>query len=361
MSSVANVGQAAWDAMAAGAPLQQSYGYLRTVEVVPGAATEYLVVTDGAGRALAALPTYLPAALDVLPGLAADWPMGHTAPAAQWRDALLAGVGHGYRSTLIVHPALTVAERSAALRLLHRAAHDRRREIGASALLYRHVIDEALPDMRDAAPDLTPVVESAEAYLPVPGPAWSDYLAACPYRRRLNIRREQAAFEASKLTLERGRLGDHWRRLAGLSAQVFQRYGAVGAEGKRLTRYRRMVEHWSPDLTVLLLRDTSGIVGFSSLVPWDGDLYVLDYGLDYDRAGAHAEYFQLVYYEPLRIAAAAGLQRVQLGKSALQAKRLRGAVVTPLWTLFADDTPPTAAEIDLWNAEQWQHLGLGDR
>jgi predicted N-acyltransferase len=363
VASLTEIGPAAWDAVAVAGPLQQSYGYLRTVEVVPGVVARYATATDPDGRLLGALPLYLPGSVagpnPPVTSLLRHLPLGEESPPA-WRSAVYAGAAHGFRNAPLVAADLAAPDRQRVLSALLDAAEAVRERTGAGAVLHRHLLDGTEEILTGAVPGAVALVQDAEAVLELPGAGWDDYLAGMGSRRRSDVRRDGATFASAGLTTSYGRLGDHWRAVAELSAQVFQRYGRVDAGAERQARYRHIVAHWSADLDVLLVHRDERLVGFSLVVPWGEDLYVLDYGLDYARAGDHAEYFHLVYYEPIRLAYRLNLRRVQLGRGSMRAKTLRGAQARPLWTVASGATP-SADRVTQWNAEALARLGLAGR
>lgn len=354
--SLLDVREADWDAVAAAGPLQQSYGYLRTVESAPGIDVRYVLATGPDGSVLGALPVYLPASVTgphpPSSTLLAHLPLGDQRPPG-WEAAVYAGVAHGYCNAVLIRPSVPLSQRAGVLAVLLDGARAERDRAAAGTVLHRHLVD----GQQNALGRGTALIEDAEAVLDLPGDGWDDYVAALGKRRRYDVRRELTTFSCSGLSLSRGRLGDVWESAAALSAQVFARYGRPGAEPQRHARYRRIIEHWSADLEVVLLRRGTRLVGFSSVVAWGTDLYVLDYGLDYADAGDFGEYFHLVFYEPIRIAYERGLRRVQLGRGTLRAKTLRGARAQPLWTV-ADGLEPPPGVAEKWNADTSARLGL---
>lgn len=358
-AALPSIGRDTWDALAIEGPLQQSYGYLRTVEVVPGVAARYVTVSDGS-RLVGALPLYLPESVQGSPppesSLLLQLPLGDEAP-SEWRDAaVFAGAGHGFRSELLIAADLQECQRSDVRDRLLGAAQAERDSRGLCAVLYRHVTDRGAGQI---GADVR-LIEDAEAVIALPGKTWTEYVSGLDNRRRSVVRRDVSRFERAGLRLSTAGLTEHREQAAVLSAQVFARYGQADALVRRQRRYARVLEHMG-DLRLVLLHSESHLIGFSTVVPWGEDLYVLDYGLDYERAGDHAEYFQLVFHEPIRLAYKWGLRRIHLGVSALHAKRLRGADILPLWTMVdgADCVPRPM--VTAWNASIAERLGMVDR
>jgi len=68
-------------------------------------------------------------------------------------------------------------------------------------------------------------------------------------------------------------------------------------------------------------------------------LHVRAVGLDYERLVDAAEYFNLVYYETVRIAVERGVRWLHPGIESADTKALRGARLRPLWLLdLAEDS-----------------------
>lgn len=74
-------------------------------------------------------------------------------------------------------------------------------------------------------------------------------------------------------------------------------------------------------------------LGYCLYYLWGDTLFLRSAGFDYERLRNAAEYFNLVYYLPVRIAAAAGARWIHAGVEASEAKALRGALLRPLWML----------------------------
>lgn len=63
-------------------------------------------------------------------------------------------------------------------------------------------------------------------------------------------------------------------------------------------------------------------------------------GFDYRALRGAFEYFNVVFYLPLRYLYRTGLRRLHLGRESYDAKLRRGATPTPLWSLAAFEAAP---------------------
>jgi hypothetical protein len=73
---------------------------------------------------------------------------------------------------------------------------------------------------------------------------------------------------------------------------------------------------------------------------WRDTIFVRWAGFDYPRLRNAYEYFNLLYYEPLRWAPERDIRWIHFGIKAAKAKVLRGAIIHPLWLLDLAATSP---------------------
>jgi hypothetical protein len=102
---------------------------------------------------------------------------------------------------------------------------------------------------------------------------------------------------------------------------------------------------------------TDRLVGLALAYRWRDTLYLRSVGFDYAALRDAYEYFNLVYYEPIRWAAGNGVRKMHFGVEAYDAKVRRGAVLQPLWAVLTS-TAPQLSEVDsaAWNSksvESW--------
>jgi Acetyltransferase (GNAT) domain len=199
----------------------------------------------------------------------------------------------------------------------------------------------------DIAPALTPLVPPAErlvahgeeAYLDIRFDSWEGYLRTLGRDRRKKVRKERRRFHESGLRLADGDLSTDGHRLARLLYNVEAKYG-VQVPVERYEAYLASVARdLDGETRCLVLYDGHEPVAFT--VVWmPGPVWRLRcWGGDYTYTRDSYVYFNVNIYEPLRLAAEAGAERLVLGEGTLTAKRRRGALTRRLTTI----TVPLAA------------------
>ncbi len=170
--------------------------------------------------------------------------------------------------------------------------------------------------------------------LDIPWATFGEYRDSLSRKPRATVRNERLAFEPVRGELVELPLGPLCDELAPLLNQVERKYGhdfpvehvswylrtiarTMGAEGRALVLYR-----------------DGGPVAFS--VVWQHPLewHVRAWGCDYGIVGKHAEYANLVFYEPIAKAIARGVRVVHFGPASLSAKTIRGARLEELVTVL---------------------------
>jgi predicted N-acyltransferase len=181
-----------------------------------------------------------------------------------------------------------------------------------------------------------PASETSEAYLDLCFESFDGYIAGLPASWRAKRRKERRRFLESGLDLRVTPPSTVATGAAPLLAQVEQKYGAAGAVIQREWSYLTstavaMGRHGS----ALVAEQDGRLVAFS--VVWDTGRHwrVRCWGCDYGAPVVRESfaYFNLVVYEPLIRATAAGVCRLVLGTGSLPAKLERGAAVRRLRSL----------------------------
>ncbi|WP_051966858.1 GNAT family N-acetyltransferase [Kitasatospora mediocidica] len=288
---------------------------------------------------------------------------GLPAPAQR---ALMVGPRRGYQSHLLPGAAAT-REQAAALLLprLRATAADPglRAALGGDATgtagtalpcVAMHTSAADLAALRSAGVDTPPVLVHLDAWLPVRPGGWEGYLAGQPSRRRSLIRKERRRFAESGLRVERLPLTACADEAALLLAQTGRRYGGTVDPVALAAEFRLQETLLGVPGEVLLCRDQDGrAIGFSLLYHWGDTFYLRAAGFDYDRLPGVTEYFNLVYYLPLEIAAERGARWLHAGIKASQAKAMRGAELRGLWLLdLSPDSPLHGREQQVHRANQ---------
>ncbi|WP_336204466.1 GNAT family N-acetyltransferase [Nonomuraea sp. LPB2021202275-12-8] len=236
---------------------------------------------------------------------------------------LLAGPQGGYQTHLLATPGADQGEVGAALR----AALE---EVGLPAMaMYLTTSDAAA--LGAAGVEALPVLLGADAWLPVPEEGWQAWTRSLGRSRGEMVRREIRRFESAGYEIVDAPLSDWVGQAAALLAGTEARYGHGGDYQRALTE---QVRHLGSAARVICCNPPGEPpVGFVLYYVHGDTLHLRSAGFDYERLRGAAEYFNLVFYLPIRRAAAAGVRWVHAGIESTQAKAMRGAELRPLWLL----------------------------
>jgi hypothetical protein len=288
-----------------------------------GARTHYAVdVTDGRLRGL--LPVY-PTPAGVLPPVIVRGLLDGGGPAGWSASALLGSDASGASMFRFRDTGQAGELLDAALAV----AGDYRPDLCCLPLLD----DEQYAAVASRVPGVF-AGERHDAHLEVAAGSFADYVMALPTRRRVQVRRERRAFLSSALVVEERPVTDAVE-LAPLLHQVERRHGAPSTvEWER--DYLRGVGAAMGGAGVALVASLAGRP-VATTVLWDVGSHwrVRCWGCDYsvpEVRDAYA-YFNLMFYEPIRRAAAAGGRRIAVGSGSLEGKRRRGARMRRLRSL----------------------------
>ncbi|WAZ21797.1 GNAT family N-acetyltransferase [Streptomyces cinnabarinus] len=263
---------------------------------------------------------------------------------------LLVGQQSGYQTHLLHTPDTTPATAADAVTRAVRdlAATDDfrarvgRTDAGAAPSVGMFLSTADVRAFRAAAVTTEPLLLQLDAWIPVPEGGWDGYLAVLDERRRKwgrscapwSVKSERRKFAAAGYTVEHHRLADCVKDVGHLLAQTERRHGNDVDPDDCASTFAHQAAATDSRGEVLLCRDESGrAVGFCLFYEWRGAMYLRAVGFDYERLKGANEYFNLVYYRPLEIAAERGLSWYHAGIEAPEAKALRGAELRGLWLL----------------------------
>ena len=364
VDSLRTIDSDAWERLTANDSLYVSYPYLRYVETHPDFIPQYLIAENGRGRIVGALPVY-----STLGGGSPFYnhfsvfiepsSTGSNETSEAWFPALLGGTRAGYDNKVIVDPSLDGPDRHKVLGELLRAFDEvaGERQVKSSALMYldRNALAEIRPWLAD---DSLVLLTDADARLNIQWEGFEAYLSWLPKRRRYNARREIARFEARGFEVSNGRLSEWYKDAGPLQANLVRKYGAT-VTSDEMTMHLEEQARVLDDASVVFLCQLDGdLVGFSLAYERGSTLYFRTCGFDYERTGSYAEYFNLVYYLPIRYAIENGFSAIRFGPDSYEAKVLRGAQLEPLWSIVAGpdgrDDADWQRRLFSWNQERYR-------
>jgi len=316
-----------WDRLAAPRSFYMTSGWVRFQETVePGLRYGYLVVQDS-GRYLAATPVYATSqpgnrhyrTAVLFPELAAAGPN------------VLVGNTRGYHNQLLLDDTASAECAAAALRALVEGVRAATAEYGADRAWWLYLDDRSV---RLLSPLLatTPKVLGGDGQIDLPEGGYEAYLASTG-RRRQRIRRDEERFAAAGYAVGRVRLSQMLPDAARLLGQTQRRYGFDVDDAHLERLLRAQCEATRDEATVYTCEREGEVLGCCISYTAAQTIYARAVGFDYARLANAGEYFSLTYYQPIRDAYRLGLTTLHLGKSAYQAKTLRGAVIRPLWAM----------------------------
>jgi Peptidogalycan biosysnthesis/recognition len=285
-----------------------------------GVTPRYVVATVD-GRTVGLLPVYIAlgrhyaglTAASLFDGVGAvrDWRRGVWIGTDGTTSNVLAGAGRPDVAVAVVEAAVALAMTADPDHIcLPNLDDDQYRAVTAVAPMERAVVGE-----------------SGEAVIDLAFDTFEEYVQRLPSRRTA-IRRERRRFLASDLELRQQPLEQVTGALAGLLAQVEQKYGTGSKEAEE-AYLLGIAAATGRNSSALMVYDGGRPVAGSVLWDLGGDWRVRCWGCDYDHPAVRRDhlYFNLMYYEPMMRACAAGASRLLLGSGSLDTKVLRGARV----------------------------------
>ena len=360
LGAVQDLGDDDWQAVTAGRGFYSSPRWLAFLEDDPWHDVWYVAVREGPAL-LGVLPVYLrsgpgQAGADAFydPATVLFEPAG-VAGAEAWRPALLAGGRVGYETELLLRPGLTPGRRAEVLA----AMTDRVARLGSAwgvdGTAFMYLTPAAAAELSPVL-DAQPLLADVSAAVRLDGcDTFDDYLGLLSGHRRRRIRHEMREFRRDGLSIRPGGLADNVDVLARLMAEHHGRYGLADDEKMLRVHLAAHAAHLGDLARVLLCCDGRTVVGGLLAYEWDGTWYARAVGL---ADGLRGAYFELVYYEPIRLAVERGGTRYVVGPGTLDAKLNRGASLEVRWSLLTGSprvAPALRTLTGVWNERQIPH------
>lgn len=279
---------------------------------------------------------------------------------------LLVGPRQGYQTHFLVSkskPArILVANLIDEVRQLHSAGG----KLGERACVAMYMTTHDALTARSVGVSAQPVLLGADAWIEVPLGGWQAWLDSMTSKRARKIRKEVRRFREAGYEISHMSLSQCYGELAIAAARTQAKYGNVGQPTDYLLSLRRHVERMGAVAKVAVCSLGKGDpVGFCIYFVWDDTIFLRWCGFDYERLidGA-TEYFNLLYYEQVRLAAKLGLRWIHAGIKSSEAKAHRGAELRPLWLVdLAEDSVLIGAsdQVRRHNIREYQRLAEDSR
>lgn len=332
---VNGISRAGWDELA-GPSFYSSANWLDFCAVEHGAGVDGVVVgSNGAG---VGVPLF--GGADLV-GSACDWNVHLAARSLPTLSSggLLVGPREGYQTRL-----LRAAERPA-VGAVGELVGEIRARAGERACVAMYAGTEDVRLFRAAGVAAPAVLLECDAWLPVPDGGFEGWLAGLSAKRRNSVRKEVAAFAAVGYRIRHLPLRECSAAIVPLAIGTESKYGFEAGPEEDLATFRNHERCLGDAAMVALCTLDDAPVGFCLYYVWRDTIFLRWAGFDYSRLRDAYEYFNLLYYEQLRWAAARGVRWIHAGIKATKAKVLRGAVIRPLWLLdLAENSPLVGAE-----------------
>jgi predicted N-acyltransferase len=278
--------------------------------------THHLLLRDGA-TTLAYVPVFV---LDPAHTNGYD-PRTLFGPAGPERFVSVGAAG-GYANHLMFAPA---ADRVAAAGALLCRAVELADEAGVAAVLLPHLDPGQAAAFDGGELADRPRHREPRGVLELPWTSFDGYLESLHRKRRASIRQERRAFEPVRGGLVEQPLAPNCDRLAPLLAEVERKYGNESVV-EHVAWYLRTISRAMGDDGVALVLERGGRpVACTVLWQHPDEWHVRAWGCDYTATGDHAEYANVMFYEPIERAIRRGVPVLHFGTGSMRAKTLRGA------------------------------------
>ncbi len=280
------------DGLVTGKSIFVGYPHIAATEGDAGLERNHLVAWDAGERLVGVLPTYLSRG-------EGSWEWDHFVryvakggaeePRA-WYPILLGCPSPGYQNSLIVHPALSGADKGVVVAVLFRGFRELAGRLGARSASLMYLDEGSTADLAPHLGEKDAVLWSgADAAIRVQWPGFEDYLSWLPRKRRKEARREMRRFEAAGFEVSSVSLGDCYEEVAPLEGTLKRRHGSGLGDDHWVRFFARYAAELGDLSTVYLCRLDGEAVAFSLVSEWEGTLYVRACGFDYEQTGQNAE------------------------------------------------------------------------
>lgn len=360
---ITDIGRERWDTLK-GPSYVFSYDWLRARSDFVRGRPRFFLVENSAGRPVLAVPAFLTdqtshpsydlarvLELDDLDEEGADAGTGDPSAVKRLRLILQTHVAEVRPSIVVCAPALfggarydpmlTAEEQRAAAETVVAAVEAQAARDGASTVAWLYLLEGDDPVLEAAlqARGYTGTVTGADAHLTIKWRSMEEYFASFPGNRRKAFPKEMSAFARAGVTVEVCGAEALDRELAGLELQWRQKYGRIATLDETLGYYRGLREHVGKRLLVFVGRRDGKAVGFTTFLD-DGSTWWARFGGSDYASGVPFNYFNIVFYHPIRVAIERGVGTIAFSRTAYETKRSRGCVLRNLvaYTRLREDS-----------------------
>lgn len=207
----------------------------------------------------------------------------------------------------------------------------REHDVASIAVLYLTPVAEPLVDeLAKAGFTTTRMGERCD--LPV---AWTDfagYLRWLPKKYRDEVKREINRLDERGLVRSYRALADDEPELLDLRCKLIEKYDGSVNRADQARMIDMIREHVAPDdITVFTVCEDDRILSFSLFIQDGPEWTVMLTGTDYGHPNASYGYFSAMFYQPIEQAPTRGVELLAYGYGTLDAKRRRGAQLSPYY------------------------------
>ncbi|MFC4008209.1 GNAT family N-acetyltransferase [Nonomuraea purpurea] len=241
-------------------------------------------------------------------------------------SGLLVGPQRGYQTHLLSTPGAKPADAAAGVRGVLEDV-----DLTVMAMFLNSHDTAAL---KESGVHALPLLLNADAWLHIPGGGWEAWLSSLGKRRREMVRREVRRFAEAGYEITDAPLSAWIDSAARLLASTEAKYGHHNHAASYVRLLTGQVKHLGTAGRVIICAPPhEAPVGYALYYIHGDTLFIRSAGFDYPRLRNAAEYFNVVFYLPIKQAIEAGVSWVHAGIESTEAKAFRGAQLRPLWLL----------------------------
>jgi predicted N-acyltransferase len=331
-----------WNDVAAVGGFYSSAEWTRMTLLTDPVAPTFIAIRQGE-QTLAVASCYLAPAPGKLSGLTDPFHLvADVAPAEQLTPlmypVLVCGAARGYSSRLLIRDGLSADLRAAVVARLLAAARELGEQRGAKLVAFNHLPARDATELVAVDPALRPAF--AEAYIVLSFDSFDAYLAALSTRGRWNRNRELKLFGEHGMRLEWRRFGEVFEPVRDLFIEQYRKWDSSETLEESRAFYRPWLSSGFDDRTrVVCAMQDDRLMGAALFIAHGDTYYTRDFGTHPEAPRAAAVYFNCLYNESIRMAAAEGMKHVDYGIRSIESKIQRGGRATGLWFVLDPRTP----------------------